>query len=282
MRSIFLLALLLTTALAFASESTERAVSIRPTNIFLSPSSTSQKLSPVLRGRDLDVLDHSGNWIHVIMATEGEGTGITGWVEDKAVITTKTPNADEIVFGEAVDSEHEAEKRNGRRDAAKDAMRLYDWIAGNMPHAPRAGEAMYRAGDIRWQIEKADASTLPSAKEKDPYMRHQIDEDYLRQVIKKYPDTRWADLAAFDLIDNKLCGDWQGDPKCPLKESELYEKYAAAHPNSPKLAEALYDAAWRQGALIDLYTAAHDEKKADAARARAIATAQRIATRVQR
>ena len=43
-------------------------------------------------------------------------------------------------------------------------------------------------------------------------MREQMDEDALRKVVKHYPRTRWAALAAFDLIDNKLCGDWQGRP----------------------------------------------------------------------
>ena len=116
----------------------------------------------------------------------------------------------------------------------------------------------------------------PSAQEKDPYMRHQMDEEQMRKVIKKYPNTKWADLAAFDLIDNKLCGDWQGDPKCPEKETSLYEKYVADHPQSPKAAEALYAAAWRQSALIEIYRERQDQKKAEESRARAIQLAQRI------
>jgi len=46
-------------------------------------------------------------------------------------------------------------------------------------------------------------------------MRAQMDEDELKKVIKLYPHTRQADLAAFELIENKLCGDWQGSEKCP-------------------------------------------------------------------
>ena len=79
-------------------------------------------------------------------------------------------------------------------------------------------------------------------------MRHQIDEELMHEVEKKFPGTKWADLAAFNRIDNKLCGEWQGDPKCPEKETEAYEKYVNDHANSPKAAEALYEAAWRQGA----------------------------------
>jgi len=52
-----------------------------------------------------------------------------------------------------------------------------------------------------------------------------------------------ADLAAFTLLDNKLCGDWEGTSKCPNKESEMYEKYADDRAQSPAAPEALYRAA---------------------------------------
>ena len=55
----------------------------------------------------------------------------------------------------------------------------------------------------------------------------------LKKVIKLYPHTRQADLADYDLIDNKLCGDWQGATKCPEKESEIFEKYAARTSRQP-------------------------------------------------
>ena len=46
-----------------------------------------------------------------------------------------------------------------------------------------------------------------------------MDEDEMRKVMKYFSGTKWADLAAFDLIDNKLCGDWQGSEKCPEQET---------------------------------------------------------------
>ena len=73
----------------------------------------------------------------------------------------------------------------------------------------------------------------------------------LPALAKKFPNTKWADLAAFRMLDNKLCGDWLAQSKCPEMESALYEKYVAEHPQSPKAAEALYLAAWRQAALIE-------------------------------
>ncbi len=103
-----------------------------------------------------------------------------------------------------------------------------------------------------------------------------MSEDQLKQVIKKFPHTKWADLAAFDLLDNKLCGDWQGASKCPDKEADLYEKYAADHPESPKLAEALYEAAWRRAALVEIYKTEAQANKSSESRAKAQVLAQRI------
>ena len=102
----------------------------------------------------------------------------------------------------------------------------------------------------------------------------------MKQVIKKYPRTKWADLAAYNLIDNKICGDWQGQTKCPEKETEIYLKYAEEHPQSPKTAEALYNAAWRQAALVSLYKSDNDTKKAfTASRPRRASISRRKVTR---
>jgi outer membrane protein assembly factor BamD (BamD/ComL family) len=96
-----------------------------------------------------------------------------------------------------------------------------------------------------------------------------MDEDGMKKVIKNYPHTRQADLAAYELIDNKLCGDWQGQTKCPEKESEVYEKYAAEHPDGPRTAQALYQAVYRQSVLTDMYAADESDKKSDSAHSHA-------------
>ena len=157
-------------------------------------------------------------------------------------------------------------------------MRLYYRTAEYFPNSPLAAEAMYRSADIRWQINKADVMSLPSAKEKESYLRQSMDEQYMREVMKKFPGTKWADLAAFHLIENKICGDWQGSSKCPEKEAEMYEKYASEHPQSPAVAEALYDAAWRMSALIEMYKTDGESKKSDESRGKAIVLAQKAVT----
>ena len=133
-------------------------------------------------------------------------------------------------------------------------MRLYARMAEYFPASPLAAESLYRAADIRWQIEAEDAGHAPfgeAARSGAAPLRST--RQYMRKVIKKYPGTKWADLAAYHLIDNKLCGDWEAEAKCPEMEAQLYMKYADDHPQSPKAPEALYKAAWRYSALIVIY-----------------------------
>ena len=228
-------------------------------------------------------MERSPGWLNVVGTVEvspdpdnESDRNVTGWIADKGIITTATPDGDKILYGEAFDSEMEASKRGGRRDAAQDAIRLYARIPEYFPQSPLAAQAAYRAADIRWQLEAADAATLPSAKMRDPALRHHIDEDAMKQVMKKYPHTKWADLAAYHLIDNKLCGEWEAQAKCPEMEAGLYLKYADEHPQSPKTPEALYKAAWRYAALIQIHTTDNDQKKADESAARALNAARKL------
>jgi len=260
-----------------ASGETVRGTPIQVGSIYLSPDSSSNKLADIDRGREVVILETSGEWLHV-EAVVTEEKIITGWMMKKFVVQGSTPNGDGIVFGEAVESEDQASQRHGRRGAAQDAMRLYYRTAEYFPNSPLAAQAMYRSADIRWQINKADVMSLPSAKEKESYLRQSMDEQYMKEVMKKFPGTKWADLAAFHLIENKVCGDWQGSSKCPEKEAEMYEKYASEHPQSPAVAEALYDAAWRMSALIEMYKTDGEAKKSDESRGKAIALAQKAVT----
>jgi hypothetical protein len=269
--------LALTCAIPGAAADFQRGAAVRIVQIYLSPDTSSAKLAEMDRGREIIVLETSREWAHVEANLTEERT-VTGWVLDKGVVRASTPNGDKILFGEAVDSEDQASRRRGRNGAAQDAMRLYYCVAEYFPTSPLAAEAMYRSADIRWQLEKADVSSRPSARERESYLREGIEEKYMKEVIKKFPTTKWADLAAFHLIDNKLCGDWQGSSKCPAKESEMYEKYATEHPQSPAAAEALYDAAWRWSALIEIYKTEEEPKKSEEARTKAVALAQRAAS----
>lgn len=259
----------------------QRGITVREGVIYISPDTKSAKLSNISRGREVVLLERTPGWAHVVGTVDvnpelESERNVTGWMLDKGVIMPDTPDGDKVIFGEAADSEAEAERRGGRRGAAQDAMRLYARLAEYFPNSPLAAEALYRSADIRWQIESADAATRPSAKQRDPALRFQIDEEYMRKVMKKFGGTKWADLAAYHLIDNRLCGDWQAEAKCPEKEAEMYLKYADERPKSPKAPEALYKAAWRYSALIEIYKINNDQKRAGESSARAINIAKKL------
>jgi hypothetical protein len=272
---------------AFAAA--ERGTLVHEESIRVSPASDAAKLGEAGRGHELVILDTSRDWTHVeaILAEpkrdadteeEAEGKTITGWLPSKALVSMSTPNGEKIIFGEAADSEDQASRRLGRRNAAQDAMRLYYRVYDLFPSSSLAAEGLYRAADIRWQVERSDVMTRPSARQREAYMRGQIDEQWMRLVIKKFPETKWADLAAFHLLENKLCGDWEGASKCPDKEAEIYEKYAGEHSKSPAAPEALYNAAWRRAALIEIYKTEPNQKKSEESKTRALSLAQKIVT----
>lgn len=265
-----------------------RGTLVHEETIRVAPSADAAKLGEAVRGKELIIIDTTHDWVHVQVilslpsqeegATEEEQEGktISGWVSAKALVSTDTQDGDKIIFGEAADSEEQASSRRGRRDAAQDAMRLYYRVYDLMPASPLAAQALYRAADVRWQMERTDVMTRPSARQRDPDMRGQMREEWMKLVMKKYPGTKWADMAAFRLIENKLCGEWEGLAKCPDREADIYESYAKDRPQSPVAAEALYDAAWRRSALIEIYRTEPNQKKSAESKDRALGLAQKI------
>ena len=287
-RQLPIVAAVILVSAVFAFADAQRGTVVHETTIHVAPNPDAAKLGEAGRGHELIVIETSRDWVHVeALLTEPRkndsdddeehpGKTVTGWVLGKALVTTLTPNGDKIIFGEAADSEDQASRRRGRRDAAQDAMRLYYRVYDLFPSSPVAAEALYRAADIRWQMERTDVMTRPSARERESYLRGGIDEEWMKLVMKKFSGTKWADLAAFHLIDNKLCGDWQGASKCPEKEADTYEKYANDHAQSPAAPEALYDAAWRRSALIEIFKSETNQKKSEEAKGRALSLAQKI------
>ncbi|WP_162601650.1 tetratricopeptide repeat protein [Occallatibacter savannae] len=268
-----------------------RATALRVTWLYVSASTEAQKVDRVQPGRELVVAEKSGEWLRVYANTDVEEEHradqpifdtsdvpppISGWMQARGVVIETTANGDQVLMGAGADAEAQANDPRGAANAAQTAHLIYRRLAEIFPSSPLAAEAAWRAADISWQIQKADASSRPSAKERDAYLRQQIDEDAMKHVIKDYPHTKQADYAAFELLDNKLCGDWQGQPKCPEKESEIYEKFASEHPDGPRTAQALYLAVYRQAVLKDMYGGEDNEKKSEAARGHARDLAARL------
>ena len=138
-------------------------------------------------GREMVVAEKSGPWIRVyantdieelqedkdtpIIGSDETPPPISGWMQAKGVVEETTPNGDQVLMGAAANQESLASDPRGPVNAAQSARLLYQRLFEMFPNSPLAPEAQWRAADIQWQIEKADASTLRSSHEKDPYMR---------------------------------------------------------------------------------------------------------------
>lgn len=253
-----------------------RATVLRVTWLYISPDTGSQKVDRVQIGREMVVAEHSGSWLRVyantdieeerekdapLISSNEQTPPISGWMESRGVVIENTPNGDLVLMGEAANQESLAADPRGPINAAQSARLLYRRLTEMFPNSPLAAEAAWRAADIKWQLQKADASSRPSAHEKQAYLRDTPDEDEMKKIIRLYPHTRQEAFAAFELIDNKLCGDWEGQAKCPEKEAEAYEKYAEDFPDGPRTAQALYLAAYRMAVLHDMYDADGNENK---------------------
>ena len=250
--------------------------------VYVAPDSNGQKLTEILPGHEMVIVEHNGPWLKVFANTDGPDKQDddsepvfkedgpepdSGWIKDKGIVTPAMPAGDTLLFGSAAGFEDEASRPHAPKDAPSEARLLYKRVYEYFPDSPLAADAMYRSADIRWQLDKAANADLPSAKEQEAYLRPQLYDGELKRVLKLYPRSNAAMLAAYDLIDNKLCGDWQGLPKCPEMETGLYLKYAAQFPESPKAPEAFYNAVYRQGVLVTMYQVDDNRKRADKAAA---------------
>ncbi len=268
-----------------------KATVIRTGTLYIQGDTGSDKIGTVTPGREMAILEHSGHWLRVYANTDEEtmrtedqpvftdhapAPPISGWLQDTSVVAADTPDGEAILFGEAISAEQAAGETHGSAGAASDARRLYRMSAQLFPQGPRAAEAAWRSADIRWQLQKQDAATLPSAHEKENYLRQLPDESEMKRIEKQYPGSKWASYAAYELIDNKLCGDWQGAEKCPEQEARYYEQFADKYPDSPRAPEALYEAAWRLACAGDMWTADNDSKRATDDRNQSVAAAQHL------
>ncbi|HEY0161804.1 MAG TPA: hypothetical protein VGB69_03935 [Edaphobacter sp.] len=263
-------------------DNSARATVLHEANVYVASDPGSQRVAMIYPGHEVAVVERSSPWVKVFanidveddvedkpeFGEEDAPPPSSGWIRDKGVVGPTTPNGDVILYGTAANLEDAATKPNAPKDAAMEAHLLYRRVAEYFPQSPLAAESAWRSADIRWQLAKRDIAGLPSAKEQDPNLRPRIFDGEMKKVIKNYPGTKYAALAAFDLLDTRLCGDWQGLPKCPESEAEMYEKYARQYPDGPRAAEALYNAIYRYATTVTMYTVQEDKKKADAAAAR--------------
>ncbi len=271
-----------------------RATVLHAANVYVAADDGAQRISLVTPGHEVVVVERNGDWVRVFANTDTKEQGeespdlvteeaqakpASGWIRNKGIVGPTIADGAAILFGTAASLEDAATLPNAPKDAPEEAHLLYKRVPDYFPDSPLAAEAAWRSADIRWQIDRRDTGSLPSAKEQEAYLRPAIFDGEMKRVMKNYPGTRFAALAAFDLLDNKLCGDWQGLPKCPEMEAGLYEKYAKEYPDGPRTAEALYDATYRQAVLVTMYTVEENRKRAEGAAAKTTALAAEMRTR---
>ena len=78
-------------------------------------------------------------------------------MQAKGIVEETTPNGDQILMGAAANQEALASDPRGPANAAQSARLLYRRLVEMFPNSPLVPEAAWRAADIQWQIEKADA-----------------------------------------------------------------------------------------------------------------------------
>ncbi len=268
-------------------DNADRATLLHTANVYAMADSATPPLTTVAPGHEIVLVNtrdaqKDSDWVNVFANTDPKDEEdpdskpdfedprdnpdpSSGWIRNKGIVGPKTPHGDAILFGAAAEYESQASHPNPPAGADAAAHRLYQRVVDYFPDSPLAPEALFRAADIRWQLDKLDIATLPSAHEQQAFLRPNLYDGELRRVMKLYPNSDFAARAAFDLLDAKLCGDWQGLPTCPEQESNLYLKYASQYPGGPKSAEALYGAAYRQGALVTMYKLDDDPRRSAAA-----------------
>jgi len=90
--------------------------------------------------------------------------------------------SDQIIYGEAVDSETQASQSHGRRGAAGDARRLYYRVYDYFPQSPLAGEALdERPRDHLFECAR-------SALQLDPVIPLQQREHFLTRGVEQLRD----------------------------------------------------------------------------------------------
>ena len=114
-------------ALLSTAGAAERGTMIRTAVIYVAPDVTSAKLATTDRGREAVVLERTPGWVHVIATLSdtayspdpqaAKTRNVSGWILDKGYISESSAKGDEILFGEAADSEDQASRSHGRKGA---------------------------------------------------------------------------------------------------------------------------------------------------------------------
>lgn len=220
-----------------------KAVAVHRETLHIGPDTTSATVGTVQPGQEVAILKLAHGYAQVF-------AGRTGWMPNRGIVLLTDPQAPEVIYGAAADLQEQAEQYSGQETAAKNAARLYYQVYEEFPQSYRAGEALYRAAQIQWQLDMAE---LPATGNNADYQLPST--RLLRQVVSKFPKTQWAARAAYLRVREQMsCSDWEGQPKCLGKEIGRLRKYWKKYPDGPLAAEAAYGILYREAAGVNIYS----------------------------
>lgn len=220
-----------------------KAVAVHQEKLHIGPDAMSATVGTVQPGQEVAILQLAHGYAQVF-------AGRTGWTLNRGIVLLTDPQAAEILYGAAADLQQQAEQYSGQETAAKNAARLYYQVYEEFPQSYRAGEALYRAAQIQWQLDMAD---LPATGNNADYQLPST--KLLHEVVSKFPKTQWAARAEYLRVREQMsCSDWEGQPKCLGKEIGRLRKYWKKYPDGPLAAEAAYGILYREAAGVNIYS----------------------------
>ena len=228
-----------------------KATLVRVANLYIQPDESADRVGIIAPGREMVIAERSGHWLRVfanidapesrkadepVMEQDQQVIPISGWMLDKGIVDTTTPHGDAILFGEAISAENAASDPHPPSGAALEARLLYRRVVEMFPQSPLTPEAMWRAADVRWQLQKADASTLPSAHEKENYLREQMDEDEMKKIEKYFPPHQVGRLRRLSTASTTSCAATGRVPRnVPRKKQTFTSSTSTNTPTHPAL-----------------------------------------------
>ncbi len=112
--------------------------------------------------------------------------------------------------------------------------------------APKTGETVfYRAAEKEWERQTVELEKSG----KNPKGRRDL--GLLREFIRRWPESEFADRFFLKLMEEGTCLEWKGYPDCGIVEVRVEEEFLERYPNSPireqvelQMARAYYQMAW--------------------------------------
>ncbi len=211
----------------------ERAVVTNNQRLYREARVESKAVGRITVGEEALVTGREGALIEVTLPDR------VGWtLANGLVVVESNPRASGLLY----DAAHTVAQEDSP-EAWRSAARLFRKAASLTPDGPYTPEALWRAAELTWRADLREIG---------PAAGSNVEKD-LAALGRRYPKTSVAARAAFLLLRNTLCDDWDGTPGCPESEIGLISDYVGRHPGSPNGAEARYAIAYRHAALVEIY-----------------------------